>query len=153
EPGPARAVIRRVFLDHVIGGRKLSRSGRFRDLVRAVTPDAVLDGVAALAHALAVADPDAGAVLVVDVGGATPDVCSAVTHPGEENLPPRHAVAELPERRTVEGDLGVRWSAPGVVAAAAAGGLPADGLAGPAERRAADPPYLPDDPAEAALDL
>jgi uncharacterized protein (TIGR01319 family) len=153
DPGPARAVIRQVFLDHVIGGRKLSRGRRFRDLVRAVTPDAVLDGVSALARAVATADPDAGDVLVVDVGGATTDVYSALTHPGEAGLPERHAVADLPDRRTVEGDLGVRWSAPGVVAAAEAGKLPADGLADAAERRAADPGYLPTGAADAAVDL
>ncbi len=153
DPGPARAVIRQVFLDHVIGGKKLSRGGRFRGLVRAVTPDAVLDGVTTLARALAAADPDAGDVLVVDVGGATTDVYSALTHPGERSLPERHAVADLPDRRTVEGDLGVRWSAPGVVAAAEAGKLPADGLAAAAEHRAADPGFLPADPAEAAADL
>ena len=159
DPGPARAVIRQVFLDHVIGGGKLSRDPRFRALVRAVTPDAVLDGVSALARALGAADPadpqaepQSGAVLVVDVGGATTDVYSAVPHPGEED-PARHAVADLPERRTVEGDLGVRWSAPGVVAAAEAGQLPVDGLAGPAERLAADPPYLLASTAEEAIDL
>ena len=82
DPRPARMVIRQVFLDHVIGGKKLSRGGRFRELVRAVTPDAVLDGVTALAAALAATDPDAGDVLVVDVGGATTDVYSALTNPG-----------------------------------------------------------------------
>jgi hypothetical protein len=62
-------------------------------------------------------------------------------------------VADLPDRRTVEGDLGVRWSAPGVVAAAEAAKLPVDGLAAAAERRAADPAYLPADAAGAAADL
>src|SRR5437764_6206839 len=143
DPRPARMVIRQVFLDHVIGGKKLSRGGRFRELVRAVTPDVVLDGVTALAAALAAADPDAGDVLVVDVGGATTDVYSALTNPGERAIEGRHVVADLPDRRTVEGDLGVRWSAPGVLAAAQAGALPVDGLAAAAERRAADPAYLP----------
>ena len=42
DPGPARAAIREVFLRHVIGGKKLSHGPRFRSLVRAATPDAVL---------------------------------------------------------------------------------------------------------------
>ncbi|MDR4215904.1 hypothetical protein FO492_23785, partial [Bacillus paralicheniformis] len=42
EPGPARAAIRQVFLNHVIGGKRLSRGTKFRELVKAVTPDAVL---------------------------------------------------------------------------------------------------------------
>ncbi|MBI1759192.1 MAG: glutamate mutase L [Actinobacteria bacterium] len=153
DPQPARAVIRQVFLDHVIGGKRLSRQPRFGELVRAVTPDAVLDGVTLLARTVAAADETAGDVLVVDVGGATTDVYSAVNHPGEEFGPARQAVAELPDRRTVEADLGVRWSAPGVLDAAAAGGLAVDDLAGPAARRAADPALLPLDPGEASVDL
>lgn len=152
-PDSARAMIRRVFLEHVIGGRHLSASDRFRDLVKAVTPDAVLDGVTALAQAVAAAIPDSGDVMVVDVGGATTDVYSALSRPGERGLWEPHAVTDLSERRTVEGDLGVRWSAPGVVAAAEAGKLPVDGLAAPAELRAARPGHLPEDAAEEAADL
>jgi uncharacterized protein (TIGR01319 family) len=114
-PGPARAAIRETFLRHVIGGKGLSRGQRFRRLVRTVTPDAVLSAVSRLAALLA-EDDRAGAVLVVDVGGATTDVYSAVsTVEGTE-----HAVALPPDRRTVEGDLGMRVSAPGVVAEAVA---------------------------------
>jgi uncharacterized protein (TIGR01319 family) len=152
-PDSARAMIRRVFLEHVIGGRHLSASERFADLVKAVTPDAVLDGVTALAQAVAGAIPQAGDVLVVDVGGATTDVYSALSRPGERGLWEPHAVHDLVERRTVEGDLGVRWSAPGVVAAAEAGKLPVDGLAGAAEARAAAPAYLPDNDADRDVDL
>ncbi len=76
EPGPARAAIRQVFLNHVIGGKRLSRGTKFRELVKAVTPDAVLNGVSQLASE--------DAVLVVDVGGATTDVYSAVSTQDEE---------------------------------------------------------------------
>ncbi|ROP40179.1 glutamate mutase L [Saccharothrix texasensis] len=140
-PGPARAAIREVFLRHVIGGKGLSRGRRFRGLVRAVTPDAVLSGVSRLAM-----QDREGAVLVVDVGGATTDVYSAVsTVEG-----PERAVALPPDRRTVEGDLGVRWSAPGVVAEALAEKLidkaEALVLRREADARAADVGGLPDDP-------
>lgn len=104
-PEPARAAIRQVFLSHVIGGKGLSRGPRFRRLVSTVTPDAVLSAVTHLAS------PD-GAVLVVDVGGATTDVYSAVSVVEKS----KRAVALPPNRRTVEGDLGMRVSAPGVVA-------------------------------------
>jgi uncharacterized protein (TIGR01319 family) len=114
-PGPARAAIREVFLRHVIGGKGLSRGPRFRRLVRTVTPDAVLTGVSRLAGVLAEAEEQPGAVLVVDVGGATTDVYSAVSTVESAE----RAVALPPDRRTVEGDLGMRVSAPGVVAEAA----------------------------------
>ena len=137
-PGPARAAIREVFLRHVIGGKGLSRGTRFASLVRAATPDAVLTGVELLAE-------QAGDVLVVDVGGATTDVYSVLEPDGGNT-----AVAGTAwHGRTVEGDLGVRWGAPGVVSAARAERLPADdALVVAAARRAADPGFLPADDAE-----
>jgi uncharacterized protein (TIGR01319 family) len=107
-PEPAREAIRQVFLAHVIGGKRLSRGRGFRSLVSTVTPDAVLSGVTTLAA------QEEGAVLVVDVGGATTDVYSAVSTVDE----PARTVALPPDRRTVEGDIGMRVSAPGVVAEA-----------------------------------
>ncbi|HEX5118778.1 MAG TPA: glutamate mutase L [Pseudonocardiaceae bacterium] len=146
-PGPARAAIRSVFLNHVIGGKGLSRGPRFRRLVRSVTPDAVLTGVGRLAALSSLSGDTEGAVLVVDVGGATTDVYSAVSAPADREL---HAVALPPDRRTVEGDIGVRWSAPGVVAAAAAERLLADGeqagLASAAAHRAEHVDAVPADP-------
>jgi uncharacterized protein (TIGR01319 family) len=132
-PGPARRAIREVFLRHVIGGKGLSRGPRFRRLVRTVTPDAVLSGVSLLAAQGERAD----AVLVVDVGGATTDVYSATSTSDAE----RHAVALPADRRTVEGDIGVRWSASGVVTEAVAERLipPDAALAAAAGRLAAEP--------------
>jgi uncharacterized protein (TIGR01319 family) len=118
-PTPARNAIRSVFLDHVIGGKHLSRGQRFRRLVRTVTPDAVLTAVSRLAHHF----DGSGAILVVDVGGATTDVYSAVSTK-ESSV---HAVNLPPDRRTVEGDIGMRWSAPGTITEAVAENLiPAD---------------------------
>jgi uncharacterized protein (TIGR01319 family) len=153
-PGPARAAIRSVFLEHVIGGRGLSRGRRFARLVRTVTPDAVLVGVARLAALLAADEAsESGAVLVTDVGGATTDVYSAVSAPAG---PEQHAVALPADRRTVEGDIGMRWSAPGVVAEALAERLltetEADALRPAARRRAHTVDFLPADAAETAVD-
>jgi uncharacterized protein (TIGR01319 family) len=115
DPGPARAAIRDVFLRHVIGGKRLSRGGRFASLVRAATPDAVLAGVELLA------DLTGSGVLVVDIGGATTDVYSALVPDAELTSGPRRDVAGFLWRsRTVEGDLGVAVGAPGTIAAAAA---------------------------------
>ncbi|HEX6684775.1 MAG TPA: glutamate mutase L [Candidatus Limnocylindrales bacterium] len=106
-PGPARAAIREVFLKHVIGGKHLSKGSRFTKLVRGATPDIVLSGVELLGTLVE------GDVLVVDVGGATTDVYSVL-----KNLDGDDVAGALPAARTVEGDLGMRWSAPGVVEAA-----------------------------------
>ena len=104
EPRPARAAIREVFLRHVIGGKRLSRGPRFASLVRGATPDVVLTAVELLADHLG------GDLLVVDVGGATTDVYSVLQpRPGRAG---RDVAGTLWRSRTVEGDLGLRWSAP-----------------------------------------
>ena len=122
DPLPARAAIREVFLRHVIGGKRLSRGRRFASLVRAATPDAVLAGVETLA------DLTGYGILVVDVGGATTDVYSALVPDAEAETGPRRDVAgTLWRARTVEGDLGVAVGAGGTRAAAVAERLPAPG--------------------------
>ncbi|GIF03852.1 glutamate mutase L [Actinoplanes siamensis] len=122
DPLPARAAIREVFLRHVIGGKRLSKGPRFASLVRAATPDAVLAGVELLA------DRAAAGVLVVDVGGATTDVYSALLPDAELSTGPRRDVAgTLWRSRTVEGDLGVAVGAPSTRAAAVSEKLPAPG--------------------------
>jgi uncharacterized protein (TIGR01319 family) len=129
-PGPARAAIRDVFLRHVIGGKGLSRGRRFAGLVRAATPDAVLTGVELLAGEIG------AALLAVDVGGATTDVYSVLA-PAERDP---DVAGTAWHGRTVEGDLGVRWSAAGVIEAAAVERLPVPaGLADAAAAKTADP--------------
>ena len=119
DPLPARAAIRDVFLRHVIGGKRLSRGRRFASLVGAATPDAVLAGVELLA------DLTGYGILVVDVGGATTDVYSALVPDAEAETGPRRDVAgTLWRARTVEGDLGVAVGAGGTRAAAATERLP-----------------------------
>ncbi|RKN41486.1 glutamate mutase L [Micromonospora endolithica] len=149
-PESARAAIRAVFLRHVIGGKRLSRGGRFARLVRAATPDAVLTGVEVLADTLG------GDLAVVDVGGATTDVYSVLTPDERAGGPGREVAGTLWRARTVEGDLGVRWSAPGVVRAAVQERLlsaaDAGVLAVAADARAADPGFLPVEEAQRAVD-
>ncbi|MBB3677123.1 glutamate mutase L [Modestobacter versicolor] len=128
-PESARAAIRDVFLTHVIGGDRLSTDPRLRRWVRSVTPDAVLDGVAALAGLRAGAEVPG--VLVLDVGGATTDVHCVPVADAEQSALQRSAVGVPARRRTVEGDLGVQASAGALREAAAAEGLAppgADGL-------------------------
>jgi uncharacterized protein (TIGR01319 family) len=123
-PESARAAIRAVFLEHVIGGDRLSTDPRLRAWVRAVTPDAVLEGVTMLARVLA---PDRVSVVVLDVGGATTDVYCVPDPDAEQATLGREAVGVPARRRTVEGDLGVSWSVDALRTAAVAEGLPMPG--------------------------
>jgi uncharacterized protein (TIGR01319 family) len=66
----------------------------------------------------------------------------------------REVVATLPVSRTVEGDLGMRWSAVPTVAEGVAAGIleDAESLRAAAESRYADPAFLPADPDEVSVD-
>ena len=140
-PEGARTAIRELFLSHVIGGKHLSSRDDFLAMVQGATPDVVLTGVELLAEA-------AGDTVVVDVGGATTDVHSVVELDPEDAGLSREVVATTRVTRTVEGDLGMRWSA--VTTAEAAG------RARPGRRRAPAPrrtrASCPADDAEADLD-
>lgn len=147
-PDSARAAIREAFLAHVIGGKHLSRRADFASMLLGPTPDIVLAGVEELARHL-------GDTVVVDVGGATTDVHSVVTLDpetaglGRDGLA-RDVVAPTPVTRTVEGDLGMRWSAVSTIEAAVEVGLlvPDTGLVAAAQRRTAEPGLLPEDQEE-----
>lgn len=112
----ARKGILRAFLEQVIGGKGLSASPAFEEMVRMPTPEAVLEAVGLLAQGTEEV-PGVGDVVVVDIGGATTDVHSSrvveAATPGIEDplLPPP------PTLRTVEGDLGLRSGSAGVLAA------------------------------------
>ena len=120
-PESARTAIREVFLEHVIGGARLSADPRLRTWVRAVTPDAVLEGVSVLAGLRRGAAVPG--VVVLDVGGATTDVYCVPDPDAEQATLGREAVGVPARRRTVEGDLGVSASIGDLRAAAAAEGL------------------------------
>ena len=139
-PEGARTAIRDLFLSHVIGGKHLSSRADFVSMVQGATPDVVLTGVELLAEI-------AGDTVVVDVGGATTDVHSVVELDPEDSALGREVVATTRVTRTVEGDLGMRWSA--VTTAEAAG---RDDLTAAAVRRRDDVGFVPNDVAEQDLD-
>jgi uncharacterized protein (TIGR01319 family) len=155
-PDSARAAIREMFLRHVIGGKHLSSRTDFTTMVRGATPDVVLTAVELLARGHDEERPGAGDVVVVDVGGATTDVHSVVEIDPEDAGLARQVVATVPVTRTVEGDLGMRWSAiPTVDEGAAAGVLPAeevDALRAAAKVRRTHPAYLPESMEESRND-
>jgi uncharacterized protein (TIGR01319 family) len=152
----AREGILHAFLEHVIGGKGLSASSDFERMVRMPTPEAVLEAVRLLARGTETVS-GAGDVLVVDIGGATTDVHSSrvveAASPGIEDplLPPP------PTLRTVEGDLGLRSGAAGVLAVDARWieaevGSTKVTIGQSVSFRSGDAKWLPEDPAEARLD-
>lgn len=117
----ARRVIRDLFMAHIVRAKGLDQARRDLDGVLMPTPAAVLRTARLLADGPGGdSGGGLGPLLVVDVGGATTDVHSigpgGVVEAGVE----ARGLEEPYDKRTVEGDLGVRHSAPGTLAAAGA---------------------------------
>ncbi|HEU4705740.1 MAG TPA: glutamate mutase L [Solirubrobacterales bacterium] len=152
----AREAILGAFLEHVIGGKGLSASPEFERMVQMPTPEAVLEAVRLFSHGT---DGIAGVgdLMAIDVGGATTDVHSSravrAATPGVED-------ALLPSPltlRTVEGDLGLRSGAAGVLEVDAGwiadrGGLDEAAIGRGVARRGAEVRWIPESPAERELD-
>lgn len=108
---PCQKVIREVFLRRIISAKGLSKASKLISGILMPTPAAVLTALTLLSEAL-------GELMAVDLGGATTDIYSITA-----GLPTRGGTVlrGLPEpyaKRTVEGDIGMRYSAQGVVEAA-----------------------------------
>lgn len=152
----AREAILHVFLKHVIGGKGLSASPEFERMVQMPTPEAVLEATRLLSRG---ADGVAGVgdVMVVDVGGATTDIHSdraaEVATPGIEGP----LLPAPPTLRTVEGDLGLRAGAIGVLAAdgrflAENADAAEDSIRQSVLFRSSHPQWIPEYPDEARVD-
>jgi len=153
-PTGVREVLRRLFISHVIGG-KLGGGEQLQQLVQMATPDAVLRGTELLAGLLAQRGIAAG-LIVVDVGGATTDVHSALAGGRQPQGYKRALLPQSANARSVEADLGVRWNALGVVEAARDEGLldatEIAELGDHAAAREQEPTYLSDSEVQAGVD-
>lgn len=113
---PARAAIRELFLEKIIIAKGLDRIQDLIDGVVMPTPSAVMEAARLLSRGDG-QNKGWGELLVVDIGGATTDVHSMAS--GDPTLPGviRKGLIEPWDKRTVEGDLGMRYSAAGLMAA------------------------------------
>ncbi|MDR3586060.1 MAG: methylaspartate mutase accessory protein GlmL [Desulfosporosinus sp.] len=112
----ARLAIRDVFLTHIIQSKGLDKAEQFLERILMPTPAAVLAAAELLAQGHG-SERGMGELMVVDVGGATTDVHSLAK--GDPSKP-SVMLKGLPEpyaKRTVEGDLGMRYSAEALVEA------------------------------------
>ena len=106
---PARKTIREIFMQRIIFAKGLDRAREFVDDILMPTPMALLSAASLLSDGTS-KENGMGELVIVDVGGATTDVHS-VAH----GKPSGNAILKgLPEpyqKRTVEGDLGIRYNA------------------------------------------
>lgn len=106
---PARDAIRQMFIARIIEAKGLNRLQELASQKIIPTPLAVLQACELLSRGTA-SEEGCGDLMAVDIGGATTDVYSmAAGTPTTENT----MLKGLPEpwaKRTVEGDLGMRYS-------------------------------------------
>ena len=114
---PAQSKIRELFLDRIIKAKGLSQASQLISGIMMPTPAAVLAAMELLSKGTE-DQKGLGELVAVDVGGATTDLYSMT-----DGAPDRAGTVlkGLPEpfaKRTVEGDIGMRYSAAGIVEAA-----------------------------------
>lgn len=111
EVEPAQALIREIFIAHITKAKGLDKAAHFIGGPIIPTPKATLQAAALLAEG-AEGEPGIGSLLVLEVGGATTNVHSVAD---QSLVTPQTVLRGLPEsriKRTVEGDLGIRYNAP-----------------------------------------
>lgn len=111
EVGPAQELIREIFIAHITHAKGLDKAAAFVGRPIIPTPKATLQAAALLADGTE-GEAGIGSLLVVEVGGATTNIHSVVD---QSPVTPQTVMRGLPEsrvKRTVEGDLGIRYNAP-----------------------------------------
>jgi len=107
---PAREMIRKVFIDRIIEAKGLKRAEDFVEGILMPTPTAVLRAAQLLSRGTG-SEKGLGDLVIVDVGGATTDVHSiGMGNPIQPGVV-RKGLPEPLAKRTVEGDLGIRYNA------------------------------------------
>lgn len=107
---PAREEIRKVFMEKITDAKGLANAENFVNGILMPTPAAVLKAARVLSEG-SDEEEGIGDLIVVDIGGATTDVHSiADGEPTKAGVNMR-GLEEPFAKRTVEGDLGMRYSA------------------------------------------
>lgn len=107
---PAREEIRKIFMEKIVEAKGMKNAESFINGILMPTPAAVLKAAKVLSEG-SDKEEGIGDIIVIDIGGATTDVHSIADG---EPTKPGVTVRGLEEpfaKRTVEGDLGMRYSA------------------------------------------
>ena len=114
---PTQKKIREIFLDRIIQAKGLSRAAELLSDIMMPTPSAVLQAMELLAKGCE-NEIGIGDLVAVDVGGATTDVYSIADGMPEHMNTVYKGLPEPYAKRTVEGDIGMRYSIQGIMDAA-----------------------------------
>ena len=110
---PAKAAIRDIFIKSIIAAKGLDKAQAFMDASIIPTPLAVLNGARLLSQGVTDAAgeiPGMGELMLFDIGGATTDVYSIASGLPHNPHVYLQGLQEPFDKRTVEGDIGMRYS-------------------------------------------
>lgn len=110
----ARDKIREIFLKNIIEAKGIKKIEREIDKVILPTPEAVLKAAELLSKGY-MRESGLGEIALVDIGGATTDFYSMCSASAKRSDVVLKGLEEPYAKRTVEGDLGMRYSALGVL--------------------------------------
>lgn len=111
---PVQEEIRALFLSRIVQARGLTRTKELLSGILMPTPSALLAAVTLLADGTG-DEPGLGELMAIDVGGATTDVYSIGRGEPDDIRVIVKGLEEPYAKRTVEGDIGVRHSIPGIL--------------------------------------
>lgn len=111
---PTQQKIRDIFLERIVQAKGLSKATQLLDDILMPTPSAVLQAMELLSKGTE-EEPGIGDLVAVDVGGATTDVYSMADGMPEGMNTVYKGIPEPFSKRTVEGDIGMRYSIHGIV--------------------------------------
>lgn len=111
---PVQREIRELFLKHIVNARGLSQTRELLSDIVMPTPSAILSAMKLLADGTKT-EPGIGELMGIDVGGATTDVYSIARGEPVDIKVICKGLDEPYAKRTVEGDIGVRYSTAGIV--------------------------------------
>ena len=110
----ARDCIRNIFLNNIIVAKGIKKIEGEIDRLILPTPESVLRASTLLADGY-MREPGLGEIVLVDIGGATTDMYSICSASAKRSDVVIKGLEEPYAKRTVEGDLGMRYSALGVL--------------------------------------
>ncbi len=114
---PTQKQIREIFLNRIIHAKGLSQAAELLSDIMMPTPSAVLAAMELLSEGCE-GERGIGDLIAVDVGGATTDVYSIADGMPEAANTVYKGLMEPFSKRTVEGDIGMRYSVKGILEAA-----------------------------------
>lgn len=114
---PTQKQIRDIFLNRIIQAKGLSKATELLSDIMMPTPSAVLQAMELLAQGCE-GEQGIGELVAVDVGGATTDIYSIADGMPDQMNTVYKGLPEPFAKRTVEGDIGMRYSIQGIVDAA-----------------------------------